>query len=256
MLPEVAKQDTKPKQKFLLFILDDMVEYLGPDFLGPLYPQIVGQICNYTNSKYAAIRQASVYGIGMVAQHGGNAFAPLSQQCLLSLKTAIDFPIDAATKEKKSKATQFYHARDNAIAALGKILKHQSGCVPMNDLVPFWMSNLPLTHDMEEAHIANKFLAEAMLKGPQFILGNNAERLEKLVMILGEICWKKQCEPETLDMLSVVIANMSQDVNVAGTFKTLCETKLSEEHRGRITSVYMMCNEEVRQKVAGYLAAA
>ena len=38
VLPAVAKDDTKHKNKFLLFILDDMVEYLGPDFLGPIYP--------------------------------------------------------------------------------------------------------------------------------------------------------------------------------------------------------------------------
>jgi len=38
ILPEVAKHDTKQKQKFLLFILDDMVEFLGPAFLGAVYP--------------------------------------------------------------------------------------------------------------------------------------------------------------------------------------------------------------------------
>jgi len=38
ILPEVAKFETKQKQKFLLFILDDMVEFLGPSFLGPIYP--------------------------------------------------------------------------------------------------------------------------------------------------------------------------------------------------------------------------
>lgn len=38
ILPEVAKVDTKAKNKFLLFILDDMVEFLGPEFLGPIYP--------------------------------------------------------------------------------------------------------------------------------------------------------------------------------------------------------------------------
>lgn len=37
VLPEIAKQTTKPKQKLLLFFLDDMVEFLGPDFLGPAY---------------------------------------------------------------------------------------------------------------------------------------------------------------------------------------------------------------------------
>lgn len=73
-LPALAKIETKQKRKFMLFILDDMVEYLGPDFLGPVYPKIVEQICANANSKFAAIRQAAVYGIGMVAQHGGAAF--------------------------------------------------------------------------------------------------------------------------------------------------------------------------------------
>lgn len=125
ILPEVAKHETKQKQKFLLFILDDMIEFLGPNFLGPVYPQIVQQVCTYTNSKYAAIRQASVYGIGMVAQHGGEAFAPLKDLCLGSIKHAIEYSMDGSVKEKKSKATQFYHARDNAIAALGKVLQYQ-----------------------------------------------------------------------------------------------------------------------------------
>jgi importin-5 len=91
--------------------------------------------------------------------------------CLTSLKTAIDFPMDAGTKEKKSKQTQFYHARDNAVAALGKVLKFQPSSSDLNQLVPFWMNLIPLTHDMEEAHIQNQFLAEAVLKNPAFILG-------------------------------------------------------------------------------------
>lgn len=39
--PYGADGASKPKIKFLLFILDDMVEHLGPDFLGPMYPNIV-----------------------------------------------------------------------------------------------------------------------------------------------------------------------------------------------------------------------
>jgi hypothetical protein len=71
VLPEAAKNQNKHNMKFVLFILDDMVEFLGPDFLGPVYPEIVFQICSYANSKFSAIRQAAVYGIGMIAQHGG-----------------------------------------------------------------------------------------------------------------------------------------------------------------------------------------
>jgi|TARA_B110001450_G_C17610307_1_gene476988 hypothetical protein len=63
--------------------------------------------------------------------------------------------MDSATKEKKGKLTQHYHAKDNAVAALGKILKYQPGCADTELLAGFWLSNLPLTHDMEEAKIQN-----------------------------------------------------------------------------------------------------
>ena len=96
------------------------------------------------------------------------------------------------------------------------MLKHQPGAVDLNALVPFWLNLLPLTHDMEEAKIQSQFLAEAIMKNPAFILGDSYERLERFVIILGEICCKKQSEPETLDMLSVIIANISQDANLAG----------------------------------------
>lgn len=62
---------------------------------------------------------------------------------------------------------------------------------------------------MEEAKIQNQFFAESILKAPAAIYGPNYERLEQVVTILGEICWKKQSEDETLEMLSVVIANVS-----------------------------------------------
>ena len=139
VLPAAVADGSKQKTKFLLFILDDMVEFLGPDFLGPAYPAVANQICSYANSKYAAIRQAAVYGIGMMAQHGGATFATVSQKCLESIKIAIEFPMDSTTKEKKGKQTQYYHAKDNAVAALGKVLKFQSTCADTNLLVDFWV---------------------------------------------------------------------------------------------------------------------
>jgi len=125
VLPKYAKETaTKHDMKMLLFILDDMVEFLGPDFLGPIYPQVCSQICKYSQSKFPAIRQAAVYGIGMIAEHGGAAFHPVSQDCLTGIRFAIEFLPDSQTKAKKSKMTQFNHARDNAVAALGKVIKH------------------------------------------------------------------------------------------------------------------------------------
>ena len=49
-----------------------------------------------------------------------------------------------------------------------------------------------------------------MLRAPQAILGDNAERLEQFVVILGDVCCKKQSDPETIEKFSVVIADLSQ----------------------------------------------
>lgn len=59
----------------------------------------------------------------MIAEHGGQAFGGLSNTCLTALKVAIEFAMTPEIKAKKSKQTQFHHARDNAVAALGKVLK-------------------------------------------------------------------------------------------------------------------------------------
>ena len=79
--------------------------------------------------------------------------------------------MDDATRAKKNKQTQFHHARDNGVAALGKILKYQSASIDPPQLVPFWLGLMPLTHDMEEAKDQNEFLADTFLRDPKAILG-------------------------------------------------------------------------------------
>lgn len=57
VLPSMVNSTDKAKQKFLLYILDDMIEYLGPEFLGmDVFGQIVTQVCKYAESPNSAIR--------------------------------------------------------------------------------------------------------------------------------------------------------------------------------------------------------
>ena len=89
---------------------------------------------------------------------------------------------------------------------------------------------MPLTHDMEEAKDQNDFLADSLLRDPKAVLGPEYERLEELVMILGEVCSKKgQCEPATLEKFAVLLADISNDAALAGPFLGFCQSKLTEE---------------------------
>lgn len=74
-------------------------------------------------------------------------------------------------KEKKSKASQFRHARDNAVAALGKVLKFQGANVDSAALIGNFVAAMPLTDDMEEAKSMNEFLAFGLLKSPEMFIG-------------------------------------------------------------------------------------
>lgn len=125
---QAAFSSNEPKrQKFGLFILDDIVEHLGPAFFTPGdFSQLVTTVCSFVNNSASSIRQAAAYGIGVIAQNSGPAFANNANDCLAALKAGIDLPPSSKTTAKKDKLTQFHHARDNAIASLGKILKYQN----------------------------------------------------------------------------------------------------------------------------------
>jgi importin-5 len=45
------------------------------------------------------------------------------------------------------------YAKDNAISALGKIIRYQSNAIDMQTMVPTWLSLLPLQHDLEESKV-------------------------------------------------------------------------------------------------------
>lgn len=74
-------------------------------------------------------------------------------------------------KEKKSKVKQFMHAKDNAVSALGKIIKFQSATVDVSSLIPNWLSLLPLKNDVDESKIMNELLTNLLQQNPIALLG-------------------------------------------------------------------------------------
>lgn len=98
---------------------------------------------------------------------------------------------------KKAKSTQFHHARDNAIASLGKVLKYQKGLIQSNSamyekLTQFWISLLPITHDVEEAQLQFQFLAEFVVQEPEVIFKADPQAaVTQVVKIMAEAFQEK-----------------------------------------------------------------
>ena len=151
--------------------MDDMVEYLGPEVLGVHYTTVAQQIIKFCNSPNPALRQASSYGIGVLAKNGGATFGTIVNDCLHGLKIAIEYEMPASIKDKKAKVKQFNHAKDNAVSALGKIIRYQSVTIDVNTVIPGWLNLLPLKNDVEESKIQNEILATILVESPALILG-------------------------------------------------------------------------------------
>lgn len=66
---------------------------------------------------------------------------------------------------------KFNHARDNAVAAFGRVIRYQNMSVDAVTLIGNWLDLLPLKADVIEAKEQNEFLAEAFMKQPNVILG-------------------------------------------------------------------------------------
>jgi hypothetical protein len=45
------------------------------------------------------------------------------------------------------------HAKDNAVSALGKIIRYQHATTDAASLIPNWLNLLPIKNDVEEAKI-------------------------------------------------------------------------------------------------------
>lgn len=154
VIPACFTSGEQKRLKFALFILDDMIEHLGPAYFPAAdFQQMVQAICGFCSHNSAALRQASAYGVGVIAQNAGEAFQGCAELCLTSLKSGVDFAVTPKIQGKKEKMTMYHHARDNAIASIGKVIKYQSALVQSNPnysagLVTYWLGLLPITHDV------------------------------------------------------------------------------------------------------------
>lgn len=139
----------------------------------------------------------------------------------------------ASIKEKKAKVKQFMHAKDNAVSALGKVIRYQPATVDVSTLVPGWLNLLPIKNDVEEAKIQNEILASILAESPIVIVGQQYERLEQLVGILGTVLQKKYVEDETGLKLARFLQNAINDATV-GPHVRAYAAKLPKEAQDRI----------------------
>ena len=157
-----------------LCLVIDVLEFTQPFANAALMPTWRDAVCAAASSPDAQLRQASSYGVGVLAMHGGAAFAPAARTMLATLRAAIT--ADGAFSPMHGLAT------DNAIVAYGKLLRFQGsalglsawgalspggtgpGADPGADPVGMWAAWLPLRFDAIEAQALHRLLVGIVVR--------------------------------------------------------------------------------------------
>lgn len=198
----LTPEGTNEDHKFAIFVIDDVIEFLGEAMAGDKWNALAEALFVYSVDKDDTVRQAAVYGVGVLATFTSpEKFAPWATRVLTILDQSANVPVQ---KSKKSHG----HARDNSIASLGKVIKHQHMNIDINIVIPAWSSVLPLRHDKVEARMMHELLADLCLSKPALVFGPNFERLAHVVNLFAEILETKLCESTTVPKIKEIMVNL------------------------------------------------
>ena len=124
----------------------------GGEASWPLVSNIAAACLQFSSDSDAGVRRSAAYGLAVCAEKGGDAFEPVVAQSLARLHPII-VAADAKSEENK-------YATDNAVDAVGRICKYRSGLVNTAEILPVWISWLPLRDDDDCARHCHSFLAD------------------------------------------------------------------------------------------------
>jgi hypothetical protein len=164
-----------------IFIVDDMIEFLGQDYLKQIWSELQKAVVMFCEHDNEGIRQAASYGVGIFATFTKYDFKLYADDCLKALLKALN--IDINNRDEKEWGT----ARDNATASLGKIIKHQSEFIDYPSCIAHWVRYLPIVYDLNECEEQHNLLCDIIIRRPELILGNNYSNLPSLLRILAKI---------------------------------------------------------------------
>ncbi|XP_046853290.1 importin-5-like [Xenia sp. Carnegie-2017] len=151
-------------RQWSLCIFDDLIEHTGPvsfKYKDYFLRQMLDSIVHRTTD----VRQAAAYGIGVMAQFGGKNYSPTFLEALPLLYEVVNDP--------KAKLPENIDATENAISAVTKICKYNHGNVAVDEIIPIWLSWLPIVEDKEEAPHVYGYLCDLIQSNHPIVLGEN-----------------------------------------------------------------------------------
>ncbi|KAH3763021.1 ARM family protein [Pelomyxa schiedti] len=208
LLTMMPKKKCWCERQRALCMFDDIIEFSGPKAT-PLMPYFLTTMMDSTSDECPLVRQAAAFGLGMCAKQLGPAFSPYVPEACCRLRSIVDHPDSRANAGN-------IHATENAISALAKICRHQTEYVNLGEVLPLWLSYLPITEDEEEAHECYGILCYFIESANVNLLGANYGNLPHIVKIFVRVLNTALVTPELSTRMCKVLHWVTQSSSAVG----------------------------------------
>eukprot|EP00899_Mesostigma_viride_P014218 jgi/Mesvir1/22798/Mv14182-RA.3 len=180
VVPALAPSRPAEDRRIALCIIDDIFEHASgtgetAKYLGTFVPHML-QACLAEDPD---VRQAAVYGVGVLAAVGGVHFQSMCADATAKLTAIIQHPA--------GRSRDNVMATDNAVSALGKVFEFQRAHIDAQGAMQLWLGYLPVTADKVEAKVVHEHLVAMMERRDALLLGNNHERLPRVIAVFADI---------------------------------------------------------------------
>ncbi|CAI2375801.1 unnamed protein product [Moneuplotes crassus] len=216
ILPEYLNESGPDiKKRFSLYIMVDMIEHLGYDYIKDQFDSLIEFLIQYSSSEVTVLRQSALFGLGMAAVWCKEGFTSFVEKAVELCKIACDIPQGDQDKE------EYLHCRDNAVSSLGKIIQNYAEGDNMDELMVFWIERMPIKLDLEESKEMNQLLLELLKNKLDLILGADLSRLQPVVDMIGEQLHSLYMRKETIKGFGVLLNDLQSIPTINEVFEEI-----------------------------------
>ncbi|XP_058063028.1 importin-5 [Anopheles bellator] len=211
-----------------LCIFDDLIEFTGP-MCAQYQAYFLQPMLEYVKDEQPEVRQAAVYGFGVLGLYGGEHFSVTCAQAIPVLMEIIMAP--------DSREPENVNPTENAISAITKILKYNNKAITNPDeIIALWFSWLPVGEDEDEAVYVYGYLCDLIQANHPVVLGENNANLPRIVSIIASCFYREAVtvpHPEAQRMLSIV-----KQIEANPDLFQACINQLTAEQKTALESAY------------------
>ena len=194
-------------RQWALCVFDDLLEYTGSASVK--YQQyFLKALLSGIQDQNPDVRQAAAYGCGVMAQFGGNGYADVCAEIIPILSQVISHP------EGRSKSNT--SATENCISAVTKICKYNNDKVNVNEIIPNWLTWLPVVEDHLEAPHVYGYLCDMIELNHPIVLGPNHSNIPSILSVISEAlaCDVFENHPEVGNRIKAIILQVKSNETV------------------------------------------